>query len=123
MAVIGVLGLASAMTTSIMERTREIAVMRAIGARTGTIRLSIVAEGLLIALLSTVAAFVLSVPMTAAMAWIVGTASPGPAIGVVVSPSALPVWLALVLVASAAASAVPAWQASRLTVREALSYQ
>jgi putative ABC transport system permease protein len=31
-------------------------------------------------------------------------------------------WLAVVLVGSALASAVPAWRASRLTVRETLAY-
>ena len=123
MAVVGVLGLASAMATSVMERTRENAVMRAIGTRRRAIRLGIVAEGLLIALLSTGVAFVLSVPMTAAMAWIVGTASLGLTIGVVASHSALLIWPPLALVAWAAASAVSAWKASSLTIREALSTQ
>jgi putative ABC transport system permease protein len=35
----------------------------------------------------------------------------------------MPLWLAIVVVGAAAASAYPAWQASRLTIREALAYQ
>ncbi len=123
MALVGVLGLASAITTGVLERTRELAVMRAIGARSRTIRLSVIAEGVFVALISAAVGFVLSVPMTVAVVWVVGTASLGPSVDAVVSPLALPLWLAVVGCASVAATVLPAWQASRLTIREALSYQ
>ena len=122
MAVVGLFGLGAAMATGVLERTREFAVMRAIGASNRAILGTVVGEGAFVGILSVAAALPLSAPLTVAVARVVGTGSLGPALGVV-SAAALPVWLAITLVGAAAASAFPAWQASKLTVREALSYQ
>jgi putative ABC transport system permease protein len=122
MAVVGCLGLASAMATGVLERTREFAVMRAIGARKIAILRTVIGEGVFAGTLSVAGAGLLSVPLTVAVARVVGTGSLGPALGVV-SAAAIPVWLAIVLVGAAAASAYPAWRASKLTIREALAYQ
>ena len=122
MAVVGCLGLASAMATGVLERTREFAVMRAIGAGRAAILRTVIGESVFVAILSVVTAALLSAPLTVAVARVVGTSSLGPALGVV-SGTAIPLWLAIVLVGAAAASAYPAWSASRLTIREALAYQ
>ncbi len=121
MAVVGLLGLGAAMATGVLERTREFAVMRAIGASNMTILGTVIGEGAFVGILSVAAALLLSAPLTVAVARVVGTDSLGPALGVV-SAAALPVWLAITLVGAAAASAFPAWKASKLTVREALIY-
>jgi putative ABC transport system permease protein len=123
MATVGVMGLGSAMTISVLERTREIAVMRVIGARAGTIRRSVVGEAALVGALSAGISLALSMPLTIFVDWIVGTASFGPALGTSLSGAAMPLWLAIILVGAAAASAYPAWKASRLTIREALGSQ
>jgi putative ABC transport system permease protein len=123
MAVVGVMGLGSAMTISVLERTREFAVMRVIGARSGTIRRGVIGEAVLIGVLSAVIALVLSAPLTLFVVWIAGIGSFGPALGTVLSGAAMPLWLAIVVTSAAAASAYPAWKASTLTIREALVYQ
>jgi putative ABC transport system permease protein len=122
MALVGCLGLASAMATGVLERTREFAVMRAIGARNTAILRTVIGEGVFVGTWSVAAAALLSAPLTIAVARVVGSASLGPALGVV-SAAAIPLWLAIVLVGAAAASAYPAWTASKLTIREALTYQ
>lgn len=122
MAVVGLLGLGAAMATGVLERTREFAVMRTIGASNITILGTVIGEGAFVAILSLAGALLLSAPLTVAVARVVGTDSLGPALGVV-SAAALPVWLTITLVGAAAASALPAWKASKLTVREALIYQ
>jgi putative ABC transport system permease protein len=122
MALVGCLGLASAMATGVLERTREFAVMRAIGARNTAILRTVIGEGVFVGTCSVAAAALLSAPLTIAVARVVGSASLGPAPGVV-SAAAIPLWLAIVLVGAAAASAYPAWTASKLTIREALAYQ
>jgi putative ABC transport system permease protein len=122
MAVVGCLGLAAAMATGVLERTREFAVMRAIGARSTAILRVVIGEGVFTGTLSVVAAALLSAPLTVAVAKVVGTGSLGPATGVV-SAAGIPLWLAIVLIGAAAASAYPAWKASKLTIREALAYQ
>jgi ABC-type lipoprotein release transport system permease subunit len=35
----------------------------------------------------------------------------------------MPLWLAIVIIGAAAASAYPAWKASELTIREAIDFQ
>jgi putative ABC transport system permease protein len=123
MATVGVMGLGSAMTISVLERTREIAVMRVIGATAGTIRRSVVGEAVLVGALSAGISLVLSVPLTISVDWIVGTGSFGPALGTGLSAAAMPLWLAIIVVGAVAASAYPAWKASKLTIREAIGIQ
>ena len=62
MLVVGGLGLASTMSLGVLERTREIGVLRAIGARHGSILAMVQIEGLVIALLSWALAIPLSLP-------------------------------------------------------------
>src|SRR5581483_5563949 len=52
MAIVGLMGLLSALGTGVAERTREFGVMRAIGARTGQIQKIVVGEALSVGLLS-----------------------------------------------------------------------
>jgi putative ABC transport system permease protein len=123
MAIVGIMGLGSLMSIHVLERTREFAIMRAIGARAAIIRRGVVGEAVFIGIASACISLLLSVPLTGVVAWIVGTASLGPVMGTVLSAAALPLWLAIVIVSAAVASAYPAWQASTLTIREALDFQ
>jgi putative ABC transport system permease protein len=122
MPIVGLVGLASAMATSVQERAREFAVLRAIGAGNTAILRTIIAEGLFVAAVSVVPAALLSVPLTMAVARVVGAGTSASAFGFS-STTALPLWTAMVLVGAAAASSYPAWRASRLTIREALIRQ
>ena len=117
------MGQGSAVTISVLERTREFAVMRVIGATAATIRRGVVGEAVLVGTLSAVIALIVSAPLTLFVDWIVGIGSLGPALGTTVSAASLYRWLAIVVIASAAASAYPAWMASKLTISEALAYQ
>ncbi len=121
MATVGAIGLTSAMGMSVLERTRELGVMQAIGATPGVVLRLIVTEGVFVGALSWGAALLLSVPLTALVGSIVGTLAFRLPLPLVLSPWAMLLWLALVLVGSMGATALPAWRASRLTVREALA--
>jgi putative ABC transport system permease protein len=123
MAAVGVMGLGSAMTISVLERTREFAVMRVVGARAWTIRRIVVGEAVLVGALSAGISLVLSMPLTIFVDWIVGTASFGPALGSGLSAAAMPLWLAITMIGAVTASAYPSWKASKLTIREALGVQ
>ncbi len=123
MIVVGGLALASTMGMAVLERTREIGVMRAIGARHGAIMVMVQVEGLVIALLGWALAIPLSLPMSIAL---------GKAFGRIMLPvpltylpegSAVLEWLGVVLVVSVLACAAPAWRATRITTRAALAYE
>jgi putative ABC transport system permease protein len=123
MAIVGLLGLGSTLGTSVLERAREFAVMRAIGAGNRSIRAVVLAEGLLIGVMSVGLAAVVSVPLTFAAARLVGAASLGPAQGTMVSAYAIPLWLTVMLAGATVASLGPVRKALRVTVRQALAYQ
>jgi putative ABC transport system permease protein len=122
MALVGGLGLTSAMSTSVIERTREFGIMRTIGARGDTILRNVIGEGVFIGLLSWLIALPLSLPLSYGIGNLVGTLAFRFPLELTVSPSALLVWFGVIVIGSVAASAYPAWTASRLTVRETLAY-
>jgi putative ABC transport system permease protein len=122
MAIVGVLGLTSTMSTNVIERTREFGVMQTIGGTPRTVRSMVVSEGVFIGALSWVFAIVLALPLSALVNGMVGRPLFNVPLPLVSTPLTMLTWLAVVLIGSTLASAVPAWRASRLTVRETLAY-
>lgn len=122
-AVVGGLGLMGTMSMNVLERTREIGVMRAIGASNGAIFQLILVEGLLIGIMSWVLSVGLSLPITAALNAGVGVAILSAPMALTFGWNGILGWLALVILISVLASLLPAWNAVRLTVRDVLAYE
>jgi putative ABC transport system permease protein len=122
-AIVGGLGLAGTMSINVMERTREIGVMRAIGASNGNIQSIVIIEGMVVGMISWLIAIVFSIPITNILCYGVG-------MGILTAPMT-PVydvngsiaWLVGTLIIATIASAMPARQASRLTVKDTLAYE
>lgn len=123
MALVGTIGLMSAMSISVLERTREIGIMRAIGATPEKIRSLIVWEGFLIGVLSLFIAFALSVLLSAYMGRLIGSMAFRTPLSLTISVSALMVWTGIVVAGSYFAAIFPARKAGRVTTREALAYE
>jgi putative ABC transport system permease protein len=122
MGTVGVLGLMSAMGANVAERTREFGVMRAVGATSGMVRYTVIAEGLFIGIMGGVAGIVLALPLSMALGRYLGRLSFGLPLPAAVSASAVTIWLVLVVAGAILASVFPARRAARLTIRETLSY-
>ncbi len=122
-ALVGGLGLAGTMSLNVLERTREIGVMRAVGARNSAIRGIVVIEGVLIGLLSWALSIPLSIPLTYGLTAGVGLAVFQRPVMFTFAPSGVVLWLVLVTAIAAIASLLPAHRASRVTVHEALAYE
>jgi putative ABC transport system permease protein len=122
-ATVGSMGLAGTMGMNVLERTREIGIMRAIGAVDRIIMTTVIAEGLIIGLLSFGLAILLSVPFTYLLSYIVSLAVFQTPIKTVFTITGYLIWLALIFVLSTVASVVPARSAARLTIREVLAYE
>ncbi len=122
-AAVGAMGLTGTMGMNVLERTREIGVMRAIGATDGEIMRMVIVEGLVIGSISWLLGLFLSIPITYGLSLIVSLAVFETPIEVVFTPVGYLIWLGLVIVLSALASVLPARNAARLTIREVLAYE
>lgn len=122
MATVGLLGLAATMSTSVVERTREFGVLQTIGGTPGTVLQIVVSEGVLVGVLSWLLALILALPLSLLVGTVLGNLAFRITLPLVYSPPAVVLWLLLVIVGAALASALPAWQASRMTIRETLAY-
>ncbi len=122
-AIVGSIGLTGTMGMNVLERTREIGVMRAIGAVDLEIMKSVVVEGVMIGLISWVFAVILSFPISFVLLKIIGEAMVNAALPAAFTWVGVVIWLGVVLVLSVVASLMPAQNASRLTIREVLAYE
>lgn len=122
-AIVGSMGLTGTMGMNVLERTREIGIMRAIGADDRAVMRTVIAEGIFIGTISFGLAVILSIPFTYLLSTIVSLAVFQTPITVVFTYAGYAIWLGLVLVLSALASILPARNAARLTIREVLAYE
>lgn len=122
-AVVGGLGLMGTMSMNVLERTREIGVMRAIGASDGSILTIVITEGILIGLMSWSIGALLALPISKVLSDQVGILFLGTPFSYVYSVSGALLWMAIASGLAALASFLPAWNASRLTVRDVLAYE
>ncbi|MBI4671570.1 MAG: FtsX-like permease family protein [Chloroflexi bacterium] len=119
---VGGLGLMTTMSINVLERRREMGVLRAIGATSKAVLLIILGEGALIGALSWI--------LAVALAWLVSDSIGNFIVNQLFETDldfrfdvlGAIVWLVIVIVFGALASFLPAWNASRVTVRQVVEY-
>jgi putative ABC transport system permease protein len=122
-AVVGGLGLMGTMGINVLERTREIGVLRAIGASNFDVQSIVIVEGIVVGMISWVISILLSIPLTGLLATGVGTAMFKSPLPTVYGTTGIFVWLIFMLFLATIASSLPARRASRLTVKDTLAYE
>ncbi len=123
LAVVGGLSLTGTMGMNVMERTREIGVLRAVGANNAAIRQVVVIEGVMVGLISWLFALIISWPSACTLAAAVVQVVFETDVSFRYSLLGLLIWLTLVMFIGVGASLAPARSAARLTVREVLDYE
>ena len=121
-ALVGAIGLAGTLSINVLERRREIGVMRAIGASSLTIASLLIGEGLILGLLAWLIAIPLSMPVGQVFVAVIGQVL-GLAITYQFSWNGALQWLSIIVVLSILGSLLPAIRATRVSVRESLAYE
>ena len=122
-AIVGGLGLAITMSLNVIERTREIGILRSLGAQNGVVRRVVIVEGLVIGLISWAMSIPCSIPLAIWLGNSLGISLLARPLDYILSIPAVLMWLGLMTVIAVIASVVPAQSAARLTIRDALVYE
>ncbi len=121
--VVGGLWLAGTMTMNVVERSREIGVLRAVGATDLAVLQMFLAEGAVVGVLAWVVGAVIAVTISRLLCDAIGDAFVQRPLSSAPSVPGMALWLGVVLVLSTLGSLLPAWRASRISVRELLAYE
>jgi putative ABC transport system permease protein len=121
-AIVGGIALTGALSISVVERTKEIGVLRAVGARSRTIMGMFVMEGVLQGLLSWGMAVPLSFVLGQPLANGLGQAMFSATLDYQYNYAAMGTWLLVILIISTLASILPARSATLISVRASLAY-
>ena len=122
-AVVGSIGLTGTMSMNVIDRVREIGVMRAIGASNQAIMRLVIIEGLIIGAISWFLGSLLAFPISKVMADVVSFSLFNSPASFSFSPASFLLWFGVVLMLSIVSSVLPAHDAARLTIREVLAYE
>ncbi|MEM7800330.1 MAG: ABC transporter permease [Chloroflexota bacterium] len=122
-AIVGSIGLAGTMSMNVMDRIREIGILRAIGAVDSAVMGSVLTEGVFIGFISWILGIVFSFPITYLLLVMVSFSISDSMMPFIVNPTGYWLWLIVILALAALASIIPARNASRLTIREVLAYE
>jgi putative ABC transport system permease protein len=118
--VIAVIGIANTLSLSIVERTREIGLLRAVGMTRRQIRRMVRWEAIIVAVFGAL----LGVMVGSGLGWAAVFSLADDGLGTFALPvGQLVIWLVLAAVAGVIAAAGPARTASRMNVLEAISYE
>lgn len=121
--IVGGMGLASTMGISVLERMREIGVMRSIGASNSDIIKIVLVEGLLIGSISWIIVCILSIPLAPTIGNQIGILALHIKLDTAFSLISYIVWLVLIIAITAVSSVVPAVKASNVPVRDIIAYE
>lgn len=118
---VGGLGLMGTMSINVLERTREIGIMRAIGASNRSILQIVMVEGLFIGLVSWLISALVGYPIGNWLSNQVGVNLLQSPLQYIYSVRGMIWWIFAILIIAGLASFFPARNASRITIRETLT--
>jgi putative ABC transport system permease protein len=123
--IVSAFGMASATSISIMERTREIGVLRAVGATPKMIYNLFVIEGMIVSVASIILGLIVSWPLSAGASYVFGNLmlGEGALLTQAFSPAGLVVTIAATGLFGWLACRIPARNALKVSTHEALSYE
>jgi putative ABC transport system permease protein len=123
LAVVGGLGLMTATSLNVLERRRELGVLRAIGAAPATVAGIVIVENVFVALVSWLVALIAAWAITAGVLRAVASVLFRGGLVIRLAPAGILGWLLVSASLAGLASLVPALTTSRRSIREAIRYE
>ena len=127
--IVASIGIMNTMLTSVMERTREIGIMKAIGAENKDVMLIFIIEGVIVSTIGGIIGIALGIFGSQGLAEILsmqGTAGGGPSnmtLMPVITIGAIALAVGVSLIVGVLSSLYPAWKAARMSPIEAVRYE
>lgn len=119
--IVGGLGLATTLTLNVLDRTRELGILRALGADDHHLRGLILTEGLTLTALSVFTAALLALPLTLAVVRLIGPHTLHIALPFTLAPAGLALWITVAAAIGWIACRWPAALAMRCPTRQLLA--
>lgn len=117
------LSMAGTMSLNVLERTREIGILRAVGASSRTIRRLVLLEAICIALLGWLLGTLVGIPLSKLLSDLSGLGFINAPLNFTFPLLSVVLWFVLAIVMASLATLLPAYRATRLSVRDALTYE
>ena len=121
--VVAALGILNTLIASVLERTREIGILRSIGFTRGGVLRTILCEAAFMGTLANVVGTQAGLLLSLILIYVINKQSFGWTIQFTFPARLIVEYASLTLVASLAAGCFPAWRASRLPIAEAVRYE
>ncbi|WP_340820353.1 ABC transporter permease [Methanolobus sp. WCC4] len=119
---VGSVGIANTMFTSVMEKTKEIGTMKAIGAKNGDILMIFLFNSALVGFVGGVLGIVLSLVLTSLMPYL-GISMMRSSMGMTVAPYLMVLGVSIAIFIGVLSGIIPAYNASKMRPVDALRYE
>ncbi len=127
--IVASIGIMNTMLTSVMERTREIGIMKAIGAENKDVMLIFIIEGMIVSVIGGLIGIFLGIFGSQALSGILsmqgtmGGGPPGMSLNPVITLSSIGLALGVSVLVGVLSSSYPAWKAAKMSPIEAVRYE
>jgi len=121
--VVAALGILNTLIASVLERTREIGILRSVGFTRGGVQRTVLCEAAFMGTLANLLGAVSGMALSLILIYVINKQSFGWTIQFTFPARLIAEYAILTLLASVAAGCFPAWRASRLPIAEAVRYE
>lgn len=115
-----VLGIASVLAISVIQKSKQIGILKAMGIKDRNASLIFLFEGLLLGVMGAICGVLLGLGLSASFSAFALTSTGEPVVNLIFDPALIAIAAVVGILASSLASLIPAWKSSKLSVIEVI---